>query len=83
MVDSTKGVGTLSGVAQKNNLPPVKKINDNEETSKTRKADDIEVKKKKKDLSASEAEEASRQTRKELESSSQTLGLGNNFDERV
>ena len=81
MVDATKGIGQLPSVTQAEKpQAPVKRRDETEATDKKRR--DEEVQKKKKDLSASEAEETARDTAKKIANSNQSLA-GKNFDETV
>ncbi len=85
MVDPTRSIGQLQGTGATERTQPKPEPRKHDKTDETEKKrrDEI-VASRKKALSAKEAEDTSRDTRKKLENSSHSLGKGGQvFDETV
>lgn len=85
MVDPTQGIGnklpTVASANKPEELKSLRKKDESEESEKSKKKDEVVLSKKA--LSLLEAEDTARETRGQLESSDQSLGLNPSFDETV
>ena len=83
MVDSTKGLGSVSNISSANKLRNVSDIGRKDEPTKAERPKD-EVKISEEALSLSQAEGTSKEVREALEKNQDvTLGLNPSFDETV